>query len=79
MLRNFLGAQVNVTKGRVDETVPCDGQRRTAATKRYRQCGVIGYGLGLGLGGFRGSWGWKLVGKEFGVGRGILKARLGQR
>jgi len=47
--RKFLGAQVNVTKGRVDETAPCARQRRSAGTKTYRQCGVVGHGLGLGL------------------------------
>jgi hypothetical protein len=27
MLRNFLGSQMNVTKGSVDETVPCEESR----------------------------------------------------
>lgn len=53
MLRNFLRAQVNVTKGRVDETVPCDRQLRAVRMKTYRgyyhQCGELDWVGDLGM------------------------------
>jgi hypothetical protein len=46
VMRNSPGAQVNVTEGRVDETVSCTWQGRIARTKADRQHRVIWIGLG---------------------------------
>jgi hypothetical protein len=74
MLRNFLGAQVNVTEGRVDETTPCARQRRTRDEDiPPMPCYRLPIVLGADSGSVQGTWGWKRVDKEFGAGRGILK------
>jgi len=74
MLRNFLGAQVNIMEGRVDETTPYARQRRTRDEDIPPMlCHWLSIVLGADSGGVQGTWGWIRVDKEFGAGRWDLK------